>query len=85
MQSVADATGQVRIVYLDSGTESLTLSLEDLSWEIPRTNTGRWREHIVPIEQFPTVASGSNVEIVVRSHSAETVLHMVEIIRSDSP
>jgi hypothetical protein len=85
VQSLAGGPGQLRIVYLDSGTDSLTLSIEKLSWEIPLTDTGRWREHVVPVERFPTAAPGSNIEIVVRSHSAETVLHMVEIIRLDSP
>jgi hypothetical protein len=73
-------------VVLDSGTAPLTLSLDDYqSWEIPRTDTGGWREHVVPVERFPAASPGSNIEIVVRSHSAETVLHMVEIIRSESP
>ena len=84
--SLSGKPASLRVVILDSGTTPLTLALDNgQSWEIPRTDTGRWREYVVPVERFPAASPGSNIEIVVRSHSAETVLHMVEIIRSESP
>lgn len=80
-RSMAGGPGCVRIVCLDSGSDSITLSLENRSWKIPRTDTGRWREHFAPIEAFPTIAEGENLELRLNSGPTETILHMVELTR----
>jgi hypothetical protein len=84
VQSLAGGPGQLRIVYLDSGTDSLTLSLQDLSWEIPRTDTGHWREYLAPIDRFPAIVDGQSLELSLRGGSTEAILHMVELARGDS-
>ncbi|MBN2560870.1 MAG: hypothetical protein JXQ75_08070, partial [Phycisphaerae bacterium] len=80
-RSLAGKPASVRVVYLDSGTASPTLSVQEQSWEIPLTDTGRWREYVVPIEPSPTTAHAADLDVTIRSRAAETVLHMVEVIR----
>jgi len=83
VQSLTGGPGQLRIVYLDSGTDSLTLSLANLSWQIARKDTGHWREHIAPIKRFPRIADGQSVEVSLRAGATEAILHMVELARGN--
>ena len=75
---------RLRVVFLDEGAGSLTVGWDSGGAEhirtIPRGNTGRWREEIVPIAapDFRQSLRGGDIAL---SGAGRSVVHMVELIR----
>lgn len=78
---------RLRVVFLDEGAGALTMRWDtggaEQSHTMPRQNTGRWREEIVPIPAADFRQSLHSADIAV-SGTGTTVVHMVEVMRGES-
>lgn len=77
----------VRVVYLDRGTGSFTVSInpkaDEIVHQVKKENSGRWREaeFEVPAAAFAGIKDGSNIRL---TSDGSTVFHMVEVMRRDA-
>lgn len=79
------ASAQIRIVYLDEGTNSFTLAWDEggatRQQTVQKQNTGQWQEYVVevPMARFTSALNGGDIML---TGTGTNIFHMVEVLRT---